>query len=348
MSEPRVRALVLAAGKGTRLRPLTETVPKPLLPVGGEPILALTLAQLEEVGCEATAINLHHQGKLIRERLGSRFGEMPLAYSTEETLLGTLGATGPLRYVFEPADVAVVINGDSLCRWPIKKVIRAHRKRQSAVATLLVSDKADPEAFGGGIGLDENDCIVSFRPGEDFGKVVRRCVFAGLHAFSPRLLERAPEGPADFVRDLYQSLLEEGSEIQAVTTSRDWHDLGTPKRYLDGVLDWTRGRRARRLLPTRSLISEDAVVDETARIRASCVENDVDIGPNAVVENSVLLPGSKVGSESEVRDAILGFDVDLAPGTSVQGRLVNPKIAGFTAGPNDSLLGDLVYTPLDS
>lgn len=348
MSELRVRALVLAAGNGTRLRPLTETVPKPLLPVGGEPILALTLAQLEEVGCEATAINLHHRGELIRERLGQRFGRMPLAYSSEETLLGTLGATGPLRYVFEPADVAVVVNGDSLCRWPIKKVIRAHRKNMSTAATLLVSDKADPEDFGGGVGLDEQDRIVSFRIGEDFGPVVRRCVFAGLHVFSPRLLERAPEGKADFVRDLYLPLLEEGSEIQAVTTSRDWHDLGTPKRYLEGVLDWTRGRRARRLLPSRSLISADARVDETARIRASCVEDQVEIGPGAVVENSVLLPGSKVEAECEVRDAILGFNVELAPGTSVQGRLVNPKFAGFTAGPNDSLLGDLVYTPLDS
>ncbi len=346
MTTPRVRALVLAAGEGTRLRPLTHQKPKPLLPVAGEPILAHTLSYLADAGCEAAAINLHHLGGQIRDHLGDHLGELPLVYSEESELQGTLGAVVPLRYVFEAADLMVVANGDSLCRWPVKQLIRAHQKHEAA-ATLLVSEKADPQRYGGGIGLDEQDRVVSFRKGTTYGDSRRRCVFAGLHIFSPRLVEDVAAGPSDFVRDLYEPLIRDGQEIRAISTSRDWHDLGTPRRYLEGVLDWTRGRRARRLLGRRSQVSPRAQVDESAKIQGCSVEDGVEIGAGAVVENSLLLPGSRVPEGCEVRDAILGFDVELPPDTFVQGRMINTQTAGFTAGPRDSLLGELIYTPLD-
>src|SRR5687768_17720631 len=93
----RLRALVLAAGLGTRLRPLTDVAPKPLLPVTGMPILGHTLQQLAAVGCEAAAVNLHHRGDQIRQRFGDSFAGMPLIYSEEPELLGTLGALHPLK-----------------------------------------------------------------------------------------------------------------------------------------------------------------------------------------------------------------------------------------------------------
>ena len=97
MPPGRLRALVLAAGRGKRLRPLTDSTPKPLLPVAGVPILGHTLAQLAAVGCEGVAINLHHLGEAIRRRFGGDFAGMPLTYSEEPQLLGTLGALHPLR-----------------------------------------------------------------------------------------------------------------------------------------------------------------------------------------------------------------------------------------------------------
>ncbi|MCB1034495.1 MAG: NDP-sugar synthase, partial [Acidobacteria bacterium] len=201
--------------------------------------------------------------------------------------------------------------------------------------------------YGGGIGLDEEGRVVSFRKGENFGEPRRRCVFAGLHVFSPRLVEDVGEGPSDFVRDLYQPMLREGVEIRALPTSRDWHDLGTPRRYLEGVLDWTRGRRPRRLLGRRSLVSQRAQVHPNARIQGSSVEAGVEVAAGALVENSLLLSGARIGEGCEVRDAIVGFGVELPAETHVQGRMINAQTAGFTAGPRDSLLGDLVYTPLD-
>lgn len=345
MTARRLRALVLAAGEGRRLRPLTLATPKPLLPVAGLPVVRHTLAVLAKEGFEAAALNLHHLGEQIPRTLGKREGDMHLVYSEEPSLLGTLGAIGPLRYFLEPADLVVVANGDSLCRWPVKELIKEHVKSEAA-ATLLVSERADPERFGGGVGLDAEDRLVSFRPGADHGMVDKRYVFAGLHVFSPRLLEDVEDGPADFVGDLYEPLLASGQRIQALRTSRDWHDLGTPRRYLEAVLDWTRGRAARRLIHRRSWVAEGAEIDDGATIQTSAIEAGTVVEAGAKIENSLLLPGARVGRDSRVRDAILGFDTELPATTHVERRMINPQTADFTAGAEDSLLGDLVYTRL--
>ena len=233
MPRPRLRALVLAAGRGQRLRPLTATLPKPLLPVSGRPLLAWTLERLRAAGCEAVAINLHHLGSQIRDRFGDRFRGMPLVWSEEPELLGTAGALPPLGAFLEPADRVLVVNGDSLCRWPIEALLAAHARRKPS-ATLLVHRTADPRAFGGGVALEE-DTITAFRPGSlAYASARRHLVFAGAQVLEPGLLARIPEGPGDLVTVLYEPLLAEGAPLAAVVTERLWHDLGTPRRYLDG------------------------------------------------------------------------------------------------------------------
>ena len=123
----RLRAVVLAAGLGTRLRPLTGTQPKPALPVAGVPVAGRTLALLAQAGCESAAVNLHHLGDRMRAALGDSVAGMPLVYSEEEEVQGTLGALWPLRDFCATADTLVVVNGDSLCRWPLARLLRAHR-----------------------------------------------------------------------------------------------------------------------------------------------------------------------------------------------------------------------------
>src|SRR5207302_1697659 len=167
-----LHALVLAAGHGSRLRPLTEELPKPLLPVLGRPLIAHTLEALAAVGCAAVAINLHHLGEAIPRALGDRFAGMPLVYSREDPILGTGGALLPLRDFFAGSDPLLVV--------------------------------------------------------------------AGAHALAPALLARLPPGVSDSMGDLYEPLLAAGGRLATLVTWRPWHDLGTPGRYLDGVLDAAR------------------------------------------------------------------------------------------------------------
>ena len=346
MQGSRLRALVLAAGLGTRLRPLTDVAPKPLLPVAGLPILGHTLQQLAAVGCEAAAVNLHHRGDQIRQRFGDSFSGMPLVYSEEPELLGTLGALHPLKDFLGEADLVLLINGDSLCRWPLKKLIRRYQQSGGADAALLLTAQAPVAEFGGGVGIDRSGRILSFRPGDpERGEVVNRHVFAGVHVFSPRLLERIGPGRSDIVHGLYIPMLEEPEgKLISVVTDRPWHDLGTPLRFLEGVVDWCRAGWPERLW-RRAWISPEAVVEPGAKVRRSAVEAGAKVGEGAQVEGSVLLPGSRVGKGSVVRESILGFGAAVPPGTWVERRIIMPQRAGFVPGLDDSVVGGAVFTP---
>jgi mannose-1-phosphate guanylyltransferase len=346
MQGRRLRALVLAAGLGTRLRPLTDLVPKPLLPVTGVPILGHTLAQLAALGCEEVAINLHYLGDQIRQRFGDSFAGMRITWSEEPVLLGTLGAFRPLREVFASADQVLLINGDSLCEWPLRKLVRRHLA-SGAQATLLLASRPAPADFGGGVGIDRKGRILSFRPGDpERGEVAHRYVFAGAHVFTPDLLERIPEGSSsDIVRDLYIPLLDEpGVLLDSCVTARRWHDMGTPQRFLDGVVDWARAGWPERLW-RRSWISPEAGIAAGASVKNAAVEAAARVGEGALVERSVLLPGAKVGKGCVVRDSIVGFGAVVPPGTWVERRMIMPQRQGFAPGLDDSVVGGAVFTP---
>jgi len=326
---PRLRALVLAAGRGERLRPLTDRIPKPLLPVAGEPIAGATLRCLAAAGCEAAALNLHHLAESIRAHFGDLYAGLPVVYSHEPVLLGTLGALFPLRAYLSEADIVLVVNGDSLCRWPLAELVRRHRQ-SGADATLLLHSELDPERFGGGVGIDARGAVRSFRRAAAAHDEVARRVFAGAHALSPALLERVPEGPGDIISGFYEPLLAEGGHIATLSTGRKWHDCGTPRRYLEGVLDAIAGPFGRRPC------APGALIDPGARVSGSVLETGAVVERGAIVESSLLLPGASVAEGARLRHVILGHGATVAAGLELNSVLA-------TRGGGDEAL---VLTPL--
>lgn len=333
----KLRAVVLAAGLGTRLRPLTGTAPKPALPVAGVPVAGRTLALLAQAGCEAAAVNLHHLGGRLRAVLGDAVAGMPLLYSEEESVQGTLGALWPLRAFWAGADALLVINGDSLCRWPLARLLRRHR-RGGAAATLLLSRRADPAEFGGGVGVAADGAIVAFGRAKQTG-VARRRVFAGAHILDPRQLEALVEGPAEFVADLYQPMLDAGARIGGLETRRRWQDLGTPERYRRAVLEFIFDRRPWR----RRWTGAGARVAAGARLSRSAVEAGAVVEDGARLRRTLVLPGARVGRDAALEDCLVGFDARVPAGAEVAGQLITPAVAGEDGG---SRLGDLVFTKL--
>jgi mannose-1-phosphate guanylyltransferase len=338
----RLRALVLTAGHGTRLRPLSLFLPKPILPIRGEPVVGRTLRGLAEAGCEAAALNLHHLAESVTACLGQSYYGLPLVYAREEVILGTLGPLYPRRDFLAAADLILLVNGDSLCRWPFRAMLRRHLKT-GADATLLVHRKAPTEAFGGGVGIDARGMVVQLRGDRPVGEVARRSVFAGAHVLSPKLLDRVAEGPGDIVGDLYQPLLRDGGRLATVATSRPWHDLGTGERYLaaatswgHGSWPWSRGR---------------SFVSKLARVGAGAVVHDSVIEPWAVVEDgaridgSVLLPGARVAGGSSIRSSLIGPGVRLGA-ANIERRMVTRALTDYQLAVHESVLGDLVYTPI--
>ena len=223
------QAIILAAGLGTRLRPLTDHIPKPALPVGGVPILFYHLALLRRVGIRDVVINLHHRPKRICALL-SRAGQwgFKIRYSFEPKILGTAGgifqALNTMRK--EPT---FVLNGDVLCDIDLKAMFRVHHQA-AAQATLAAVEPGDTEITSF-IESDKKGCIRRIA-GEPLlsapPKKMRKSIFSGIHLLQPELFRSYPEHSFGcVVRQIYQPALGRAERLQAYFHRGAWWDLGT-------------------------------------------------------------------------------------------------------------------------
>ena len=345
MKSPRLRALVLAAGFGLRLRPLTLFLPKALLPICGRPLVTHTLQDLARIGCEGVALNLHHLPEAIPNFLGNRFGDLPLTYSLEDPIQGTLGALFPLREFLSKADLVLVVNGDTLCSWPWKTMIRKHLRSEADV-TLLLHRRPPDQRLGGPVGIDARGAVVQLRDTEPIGEVAHRHIFAGAQILSPRFLSQIDQGPADIVGDLYIPLLRSSGRIQSVVTARRWHDLGTPQRYLDASLEWL--RRSKFGLRQRNAVSSLADVEPSSVLSRSIIEAGAIIERDASIEGSVLMSNVRVSVGSTIRSSIIGPEVELPRAATIERRMVTRIRSGYHPNAGETVMGELVYSPLES
>jgi NDP-sugar pyrophosphorylase family protein len=233
-----MKAMLLAAGLGERLRPLTETTPKPLLPIAGRPLLVWNLLLLKRHGITEAIINLHHLGEQIVEALGdgARYG-MRLAYSHEPTLLGTGGGIKQATPYLKDGPF-VVLNGDTLSECDLTALLAAHRAGK-APATLAVREDPDAARWGA-LTLDVRSRILQIK-GEPpiatpTGPALGPFMFAGIHVLEPTVLDLIPPGPGS-IMDVYLSLLRRGGPLQGYRLSGYWSDIGTPARYAQAQRD---------------------------------------------------------------------------------------------------------------
>ena len=229
-----MKAMILAAGLGTRLRPLTDRIPKPLLPVAGTPLIVWNLLLLRRHGVTEVVINLHHLGHLIEEALGDgrRYG-LKIAYSREPVILGTGGGLKQAEPLFEGRPV-FVLNGDTLLELDLTALAAFHEQHR-ALATLVL--RRDPEAARWGpVEVDARDRVRSIngkgrRVGDSSQRAVETLMFAGVHVLHPRLLQEVPAGRESSIIDAYVRAIEQGEAILGYRAAGYWSDVGTPERY---------------------------------------------------------------------------------------------------------------------
>lgn len=235
-----MRAMILAAGFGTRLRPLTDTRPKPLVDVAGHPMIAYPLALLREAGITEVVVNLHHLGGRVREALGdgSAFG-VSITYSEEDPILDTGGGIKKVES-FLRGGTFVVLNSDSIMDLHLPSVIDWHR-RHGALATMVL--RPDPEtARYGAIEVDANCRIRRFlgRP-ERVDEPLTPYMFAGVHVFEPELFSFMGDGCFGITTETYPKMLAAGCPLYAYVFRGYWRVVDNHDGLAQGRAELERG-----------------------------------------------------------------------------------------------------------
>jgi NDP-sugar pyrophosphorylase family protein len=234
-------AIVLAAGLGTRLGPLTDETPKVLLPIGGEPLLCRTLALLADSGIRRVGLNVHYHAAKVRDAVGdgSRWG-MTAFYSEEPELLGSAGALRPMK-AFLGDEAFAVLYGDMLTDFDVAALAEFHDSR-GATLSLALTHQEDPRRCGV-VEHDGDGRVRSFveKPSD---APPNAAVNAGVYVCEPRVLEWIPEGHSDFGRDVIPAMLAAGEGLFGYTTNAFFQDIGTPDGYRIAEESWSEGRLA--------------------------------------------------------------------------------------------------------
>jgi NDP-sugar pyrophosphorylase family protein len=312
-----MKAMVLAAGLGRRIRPLSLVRAKPVLPVLNRPLMHWTLELLARHGVRDVVVNLHHLPHTITETLGDGAGlGLRVRYSNEEKILGTAGGPRAVRDVFgdEPF---LLVNGDMLFDFDVGRLVDRHRA-SGARATLALLPNPNPRVYGP-IVTDRRGLVLSLagRPRRARGTV---SLFSGVHVLDPALLDLLPEGPADTVLDLYVPLVAEGVRVDGVRVRGAWYDLGCPRPYRDTQLRLLPGRGR-----SRVLLHPQAQVSPTARLRRSVVGAGARVDADARVTRSVLWDGAVVEAGGQVEDSIIVSGGRVGPDEHAKAVVVLPR-----------------------
>lgn len=299
-----MKAMLLAAGRSSRLRELGQALPKPLVPVCGYPAIHFGLAACARAGIEEVVVNLHHHGDLIRDALGDgrRFG-VHIDYSTEVDLLGTGGGLAYARPLLGDGPV-LVLNAKVVADVDLRAVMAAHNA-SGGDATLVLREVPDPRTWGA-IAADEQGrvtAIVDARSPRPPDGAERERMFTGIQVIGPAILERLRPVFSDSVRDGYVPALRAGANIRAVVLPGYFAEHSTPDRYLEGNLTLLRRPE---LIPhppgpltgidPGAHIAAGARVFDPVRIEAGAViEAGATVGPEVVVgAGAVVISGAQV------------------------------------------------------
>jgi mannose-1-phosphate guanylyltransferase len=307
-----MNAMLLAAGRSTRLGALGERLPKPLVPICGYPAIQFGCAALERAGFREVVVNLHHHAQALRDALGNDPGGLRVVYSDEPELLGTGG--GLARAAALLGDGAVlVMNAKVVADIDLRAVVAAH-EASGADATLVLRDDPDAARWGA-IGADTEGRIVSILgasgPHPPRGPRVER-MFTGIQVVGPRIRARLRPIFSDTVREGYIPALLEGAHLHAMVATGYFAEHSTPERYLQGNLALL---RAPALIPhpPGPLVG----IDPGARVEAGALL----IPPLRIGAGAVVQSGAVVGPE-----VVLGDDTRVAPGARLTRTIVWPGV----------------------
>jgi len=321
-----VEAVVLVGGKGIRLRPLTLSAPKPMLPIAGVPFLAHLLSRIRAAGVRRVVLGTSYLAETFSEHFGDGAGlGLELTYVVEDRPLGTGGGirnvTGQLR-----AEHVLVFNGDVLAGTDLRAVLDTHRRAEADVTLHLVR-VPDPRAFGC-VPTDGSGRVLAFLEKTDDPPTDQ--INAGCYVFRRSVLESIPQGrPVSVERETFPGLLAAGTRVQAHVDDAYWRDLGTPADLVHGSADLVRGIAPSDALPGppgEALVLPGAVVAADAKVcGGTTVGRGARIGAGAHVEGALVFDGAVIGAGATVVHSVIGAGAVVDAGATVVDSVIGDR-----------------------
>jgi mannose-1-phosphate guanylyltransferase len=330
-----MQALILAGGKGTRLRPLTVYTPKPIVPICNRPFLLYQIDTLRRAGITDITLSLSYQPNKIEQLLGDGSDHgVKLKYTVEPQPMGTAGA-----YKFAEdliREPTVVFNGDILTDLDLKAVIREHNERK-ATATIVLTPVKDPTTYGV-VETEKDGRVRRFLEKPKVEEITSNNINAGTYVLEPKVLDYLPKGENySFEYGLFPDLLKRGEAFYAhIPTRTYWIDIGTPERYLQVHDDLLANRVGRIHIKDRkgqfdaatvaeiddlSMVGDDCQIKPGAQIINSVLGQGCFVEERARVENCVIWPHTRIGTTAQLNGAIvvrgchIGRSAVVRPGT---------------------------------
>jgi mannose-1-phosphate guanylyltransferase len=333
--------MALAAGKGTRLFPLTGEIPKPMAPVVDTPIIEHIFSLLARHGMLEVHVNVYYLADALLKAYGeeSLVNGMKVHLSREDELRGTAGGVKRLQDRFE--DTFIVVSGDALTDIDIGELVAYHKEKE-ALATIALHRVYDTQEFGV-VEVDSKGNILGFQEKPDPKEAISTLANTGIYVLEPRALDYIPEATFfDFARDVFPTFLENKERFVGYQGDFYWSDIGTLEAYRQAQYDVLSGRVRVRIpgekrgeglwvgedaqihpsatIEGHVLVGKDAVVGrEVTLLGDVTVGSDCWVRPGATIKRSILLPGASVGGGAYLEDCIVGHGYDVRAGETIRG-----------------------------
>ncbi len=311
-----IKALILAGGKGARLRPLALHTPKPIVPLANIPFLFFQIDHIKQAGITEIILSLSYQPRKITDIFGDgmKYG-VTMRYAHEDLPRGTAGAFKAAENLIE--DTTVVLNGDVLSDVNLLELIRYHKEKR-AEATILMARVMNPAGYGL-VESDEDGHVVRFteKPAED--EVTGHTINAGIYILEPSVLSRISiEGPQSFEREVFPAILQDGGRFYGYLARGYWQDIGSPQKYLEAHFGIISGRMPLPAYPLKACPPNDwekrnVLIDQYSILDGGCV-----IKPGVVIENSVLGEDCRIEEGALIKDSVIWSGTRIRPDARIE------------------------------
>ncbi len=329
------KAMVMAAGVGSRLDPLTQDLPKPLVPVLNKPVMDILLEKLKAFGVEKVIANTHYLAEKIQERYTKNSPvDIDFSFIHEDSLSGTAGGVKKCEFFFDDVDDFIVVSADGLHDADLDKIVKSHYE-SGCIATMatVAVDHEEVHKYGVVVSSNEHN-VIEFQEKPSTQEAKSNFINTGIYVFNKRIFDYIPKGEKyDFAKNVFPRLLEAGEKINTYRIYSYWSDIGTIDQYIQSNKD-ALARKV--MIPDPNImrkyesvytVGHKCLIDKSVKFsQAVVVGNNCNIGKNVLLENVILWDNAIVEDNVVLKNCVIANNAIIK--ASVEGKDENWEIIG--------------------